>query len=407
MELVAKKYKQTDVGIIPIDWDMKRLLDVSDFSNGKAHEQSIDEAGDFVVVNSKFISTEGEIFKNSNQAISPLAKGDITLVMSDIPNGKALAKCYLIEIDNKYTLNQRICSIKTRVCDNVFLFYVLNRNKYFLSFDSGSGQTNLRRNEVLDCPLAIPPTITEQTAIATALSNIDELIAKTENLIDKKKAIKQGVMQELLKPKKGWVTKKLGDIISEFQNGYGFSAAGYISNGIPIVTMAQIGLDGSFNFNETKVNKWVTSDFNLLKNYHLKDGDLIIAMTDVTPEKNLIGRMAIVETNQILLLNQRVGLLRLDKNKVNPYFLKVLSNMKDWRTYCIGSASLGVQANIGTKDITNGKMTMPNVEKQNEIAEILIDMDNEIRLALTKLQKLKYQKQGMIQALLTGKIRLI
>lgn len=171
--------------------------------------------------------------------------------------------------------------------------------------------------------------------------------------------------------------------------------------------MAQIGLDGSFNFDEAKVNYWNPSDFSTLKNFHINDGNLIIAMTDVTPEKNLIGRMAIVKSNQTLLLNQRVGLLRLDASKVNAYFLKTLSNMRNWRTYCIGSASLGVQANIGTKDIMKGEITLPEIAEQNKIAIILSDMDAEISALETKLEKYRRVKGGMMQNLLTGKIRLV
>ena len=130
-------------------------------------------------------------------------------------------------------------------------------------------------------------------------------------------------------------------------------------------------------------------------------------MTDVTPEKNLIGRMAIVKTNRTLLLNQRVGLLRLDDTKVNAYFLKTLSNMRVWRTYCIGSASLGVQANIGTKDILNGELSLPNINEQNKIAETLYDMDTEITALEQKLEKYKKVKLGMMQELLTGKTRLV
>ena len=73
-------------------WVVKKLGEIAFFTNGKAHEQFVDNAGDYIVVNSKFISTEGEVFKNASISLCPLNIGDITMVMSDIPNGKALAK---------------------------------------------------------------------------------------------------------------------------------------------------------------------------------------------------------------------------------------------------------------------------------------------------------------------------
>jgi len=179
-------------------WEVKQLSEVVDFSNGKAHEQFIDENGNFIVVNSKFVSTEGDIVKYSNQNICPLFRGDITIVMSDIPNGKALAKCYLIEADNRYTLNQRIGSIRPKDGDSKYFYYQLNRNKYFLAFDSGTGQTNLKKNDILECPISLPQTLIEQTKIAQILSDMDAEIEALEKKLNKYKMIKQGMMQNLL-----------------------------------------------------------------------------------------------------------------------------------------------------------------------------------------------------------------
>lgn len=93
-----------------------------DFFNGKAHEQSIDEKGKYIVVNSKFISSEGKTFKRTNEQLSPLFIGDIVMVMSDVPNGKALAKCFVIDKNDTYSLNQRICCIRSKSFDTKYLF---------------------------------------------------------------------------------------------------------------------------------------------------------------------------------------------------------------------------------------------------------------------------------------------
>lgn len=403
MEVVAEKYKQTEVGLIPSDWDVKRLVDVSEFSNGKAHEQSIDEDGDFVVVNSKFISTEGEIFKNSNQAISPLAKGDITLVMSDIPNGKALAKCYLIEIDNKYTLNQRICSIKTRVCDNVFLFYVLNRNKYFLSFDSGSGQTNLRRNEVLDCPLAIPPTIAEQTAISTALSNIDELIAQTEKLIVKKIAIKQGVMQELLKPKEGWSIKKLGDYGRTYGGITGKGKADFGKGTARYIPFMNIMSNSVIDINYLEKVNILAGEFQ----NKVQRGDLFFNGSSETPEELGLCSVLDSEVNNVFLNSFCFG-YRFHKNdELNRYFLSYLFRSPLGRTLIFSLAQGSTRYNLSKINLLKLELLIPSKEEQDFIAKVFLDIDDDLKYQDKKLQKLKLQKQGMMQALLTGKIRLI
>ena len=190
------RFKDDDGRAFP-KWEKKRLGDIVQFRNGKAHEQNITEEGEYIVVNSKFISTEGKVRKLTDFQICPLQINEIVMVMSDIPNGKALAKCYLIEQNKKYSLNQRICALKaTRVVPHL-LFYVLNRNKYYLKFDSGVGQTNLAKDEVLSCPLTLPQSMKEQTKIANFLSAIDDKIHHTQKQIEQAEQWKKGLMQKM------------------------------------------------------------------------------------------------------------------------------------------------------------------------------------------------------------------
>lgn len=131
-------YKQTEVGVIPEEWECKQLGELVAYTNGKAHEKSITDHGRYVVVNSKFISTEGFTSKYSEDCFCPAVKGDVLMVMSDVPNGKAIAKCYWVESDNTYTVNQRICILTPRGIDGKFLFYKLDRNPFYLAFDDGA-----------------------------------------------------------------------------------------------------------------------------------------------------------------------------------------------------------------------------------------------------------------------------
>ena len=107
-----------------------------------------------------------------------MIKGDIAMVMSDVPKGKALAKCFLVDKDNTYTLNQRICIFRSNKFDKKFLYYQINRNKYFLSFDNEENQSNLRKNDILNCPLFIP-NISEQKDI---VAKLDGLVGETKKL---------------------------------------------------------------------------------------------------------------------------------------------------------------------------------------------------------------------------------
>ena len=92
-------------------WEQRKLGEVASYRNGKAHEKDINESGKYIVINSKFVSSNGTVRKYSNKMIAPLNKGEISFVLSDVPNGKALARTFLIDQDDTYTLNQRIAGI--------------------------------------------------------------------------------------------------------------------------------------------------------------------------------------------------------------------------------------------------------------------------------------------------------
>lgn len=178
-------------------WKETTLGEIADYENGKAHEQDIDDSGEFVVVNSKFISSDGEVKKFTNTPFCLAKKGDILMVLSDVPNGKAIAKCFLVEEDNRYTVNQRICRITPRNLNSKILYYLLNRNPYFLAFDDGVKQTNLRKEDVLNCPLMIPEDPKEQEKIADTLSSVDDLINAQNQKLEALQLHKKGLLQGL------------------------------------------------------------------------------------------------------------------------------------------------------------------------------------------------------------------
>ena len=190
-DLRFPEYQRTQV------WEDAILGTVADYENGKAHENEIDEDGDFIVVNSKFISTDGEVIKRTNTPYCLADKEDILMVLSDVPNGRAIAKCFFVDESGKYTVNQRICRLRSKSINSKFLFYLINRNPYFLSFDDGVKQTNLKKSEVLECPLMIPSSPIEQQKIADLLSSIDDLIIATEQRIKSLEKHKKGLMQQL------------------------------------------------------------------------------------------------------------------------------------------------------------------------------------------------------------------
>lgn len=165
------------------NWNTTKLGNSISFNNGKAHEQIVDENGEYILVTSRAIASNFKDVRRTNELLSPLHKDDIVMVMSDVPNGRALAKCQLIKDNNKYTLNQRICSFNNYNYNPVFLLFLLSRHPYFLSFNDGNGQTNLRKNDILDCELIDPP-IELQEQFADFVSQVDKSKAAIQRSFD-------------------------------------------------------------------------------------------------------------------------------------------------------------------------------------------------------------------------------
>lgn len=192
---------------VKVGWQKKILGEVCEFRNGAAHEQHIDENGKYILINSKFISADGGKFKRTNSALAPLHVNDIAFVMSDVPNGKALAKCFLVDENDTYTLNQRIGAIKSEVFVPEFLVYQFNRNEYLLSFDNGENQTNLRKGDILNCPLWLPSKDEQQVIVR----QLDTLRAETQRL----EAVYQKKIADLEELKKSILQKAFAGELSE------------------------------------------------------------------------------------------------------------------------------------------------------------------------------------------------
>jgi type I restriction enzyme S subunit len=406
---------------IPTDWKLKKLKDVSKFSNGKGHEQVIDENGNYIVVNSKFISTDGLVKKFSNKNLSPLYKGEITMVMSDIPNGKAIAKCYIIDEDNKYTLNQRICSIKSKNnCDFKFLYYVINRNRYFLGFDNGVSQTNLRKDEVLDCPVQLPP-LPEQQKIAEILSTVDAKIEVIDQQITETQALKKGLMQRLLTKgightefknsalgeiPKSWEVVEIqqlidqGRIISHLDGNHGGlypNADEFINEGVPYIG-ANCFLNNRVDFSKCK-HLSMERSLKFRKGV-AKNGDVLFA------HNATVGPVAFLETElDFVILSTTATYFRLDNKTIDAkYWLFFLSSPTFKNQY---EKVMG-QSTRNQVPITMQRSfysVIPTFEEQKEISEILNTSDKKLEILLEKKTHYQELKQGLMQQLLTGKIR--
>jgi type I restriction enzyme, S subunit len=168
------------LGEVPEHWAITRLDRVGDFEAGKAHEPFVSEGGIYALANARFVSTNGKAAKRSDVQLTPALEGDILMVMSDLPNGRALARAYHVGHNEKIAVNQRVCRIRITRGTSRFYYYFLNRNPGLLWFNDGANQTHIP-NSGFTKLVAIEPPLNEQHAIAGML---DCLNAETDRLME-------------------------------------------------------------------------------------------------------------------------------------------------------------------------------------------------------------------------------
>ena len=179
------------------DWEQRKLGEVAKYRNGKAHENCIDDDGKYIVVNSKFVSTNGKVKKFSNMQNEPLFENEVAFVLSDVPNGRAIARTFLVEKSDKYTLNQRIAGITPlNETDPYYLHVLMNRHPYFLAFDDGVKQTNLSVSDVMKFE-SYYPKYEEQETIGRCFSQLDQLITLHQRKCDELKNMKKFMLQNM------------------------------------------------------------------------------------------------------------------------------------------------------------------------------------------------------------------
>jgi type I restriction enzyme S subunit len=406
---IKKGYKNTELGMIPEIWRVKTLNDVSKITRLAGYEYSTvwkeDENGEIIALRGFNIGKnkiiEREFVRISNELSLKLKRSRLYRGNVIYPCVGTIGNAVVIEENDKYHIQQNIAKI-TPDEDELNPYFLAH---YLMSsfgiseikkFNGSSSQPNILVGSLRNYSILLP-TKAEQAAIATALSDIDELISQTEKLIDKKKAIKQGVMQELLKPKEGWVTKKLGNI-AKFLKG----------KGLPKSHINEYGKFKCIHYGElfTKykeiIAKILSSTDENDNCFYSQINDVLMPTSDVTP--NGLATASCVKEDGIILGGD-VLVIRITPNILDGIFLSYYISQNREKIMKLVSGS--TVYHLYGSDMKDFEVCFPDITTQQNIIRVISDLDSEINILEMKYKKLKHQKQGMMQALLTGKIRLI
>lgn len=298
-------------------------------------------------------------------------------------------------------IGRGVCSIRY---ENEYLYqYLIWFEIFWEKFSTGSTFDSVNSAQVKSINIALPKTLTEQKSIAQVLSDTDALIQALEKKIAKKKAIKKGVMQRLLTPKADWVETKVSSIGEPYGGMSGKTKADF-SNGnayyVPFMNVMSNPIIDIEYLDSVKINK------GEIQNKILK-GDLLFNGSSETPEEVGFCSVLLEEVDNLYLNSFCFGFRLRNPKQYDGLFLSYLFRSSLGRKFFYSLAQGATRYNLSKTNFLKSTLALPIYDDQIQIASIVKDMDSEIQTLEQKLSKYNLAKQGMMQQLLTGKIRMV
>jgi len=405
------EFKDTEIGRIPKDWELKKLNDIVKIESGKRERGGGKGNGEVLSLGGENISPVGKLILDSPKYISKkfynslklgrVKEKDILFVKDGATTGKV---AFIDELPtNEVAVNEHLFIIrnKTNNVDQKFLYYIMTSNIFQNQIKSVfhgiiGGITKLEMEEFY---VPLPP-LEEQQKIAEILSNIDEAIQKTDDIISKTESLKKGLMQELLtkgighkefkdteigKIPKDWEAIRFGDIVNlvkgrrpkEFVNER-------IKDSLPYLSAENLRNNNAVQFVK------VSDDIILVD-----DGDLILIWDGSNAGEFFLGKRGVLSSTMVKILLKE----KLYHGRFLFYLLKTKENyLKDQ------TKGTGIPHVDGTI-LRSLVIPLPTLKEQQKIAEILSTIDK--KLEVLKQEKVKFEKikQWFMDKLLTGRIR--
>jgi type I restriction enzyme S subunit len=421
-QTIRPGYKQTQVGVIPEDWEIKTLggltILLTNGFVGRATDFYVESDDGVLYVQGYNVQENGfnlhgicrvsKQFHAAHQK-SCLETGDLLTIQTGdigvttiVPPALAGANCHALVISR----------LRKEQSEPAFYCHYFNSDRGKIAFreiETGSTMKHLNVGDMVDLPLPCP-SVPEQRAIAAALSDVDVLIASLDKLIVKKSDLKQAAMQQLLTGKRRlpgftgkWGVKRLREECGLITKGTTPTSLGkdFTSSGINFIKIETLEENGSVIKDKVAFIDEETN--NLLKRSQLAERDILVSIAGA------LGRIAIVKADILPAnTNQALAIVRLKAfSKIDHRFLFYYLNTATIKKHIEGINVQAAQANLSLKNVGDFIVSFPSLPEQVAIADVLSDMDSEIAAMENRRDKTRALKQGMMQELLTGKTRLI
>jgi len=358
-----------------------------------------------------------------------LREGDVLFIRSSVkPSGVGLTTVVTRDLPNTVYSGFLIRFRDSENLETDFKKYCFSEEKFrqrVVANSTVSANTNINQDNLKKLNLAYPESAAEQRSISQALSDVDALIAGLDKAIAKKRHLKTATMQQLLTGKKrlpgfgegksyqqteigiipeDWNVLKIAEIVDNHRIPSGiYKEKSLYGKGAKIIKLGDVfSLD---YFDPSKAQR-VVLDSNELLTYHVNIGDILIALASVKLEG--VGKvMLVTDLDENTAYDHNVALIRANE-LVEPRFLFHLLKSNLVRRE-VGKLATQVGTTfLKASTILAFQLPIPSIKaEQASIVTVLSDMDAEIAALETRLAKTQALKQGMMQALLTGRVRLV
>jgi type I restriction enzyme S subunit len=394
MSAVRAGYKQTEVGMIPADWNVKSLGQISDPVRGGSPRPAGDPRffnGTYIpwltvaaltnIPESQIVVTETATCLTEEGSLRSRTLLPGTLIIAN--SGATLGVAKILGV--RCCANDGIAAL-LNIDKNVsaeFLAHYINTKTVYLRdvVATGNGQPNLNTGLIGDFSIPLPATREEQEAIAEALSDTDALIEALEQLLAKKRHLKQGAMQELLTGKKRlpgfsgeWGVKRIGDLGSTYGGLTGKTKADFGHGSGQYITFMNVMTNVTINFAIFEhVDVAVTESQNIVV-----QGDLLFNGSSETPEEVAMCSLLVEEVPRLFLNSFCFGFRLFNQEDAHGLFLTYYIRSTEGRELMKSLAQGSTRYNLSKSALLDAKISLPTRPEQYAIATVLSDMDAEI-----------------------------